>query len=294
VRIGILSLRRTLYSTRRLREAALARGHEARVIDYLRCTVQVSTRRPAVFYRGRPLELDAVIPRVGSTHTFYGTAVVRQFEMQGVVTANNAGCIVLARDKLRSMQVLAREGVDLPETGFAHSVLDSQGLIDRVGGAPLIVKLVAGTQGVGVVLAGSNAAAESVISAFRQLNADILVQEFIEEARGGDTRALVVGDRVVAAMRRQAPAGEFRSNLHRGGSARRVRLEPAEEALAVRASRTIGLGVAGVDMIASPRGPLILEVNASPGLEGIEGATGVDVAGEIVDYLERLAEGQER
>jgi ribosomal protein S6--L-glutamate ligase len=293
VKIGILSLRRTLYSTRRLREAALARGHEARVVDYLRCTMHVSPREPAVIYRGRPLLLNGIIPRIGSTQTFYGSAVVRQFEMLGVATANHAGSIVLARDKLRSMQVLAREGVDLPVTGFAHSVKDTQGLIDRVGGAPLIIKLVEGTQGVGVVLASSNSAAESVISAFRQLNADILVQEFIKEAKGGDTRALVVGDRVVAAMRRQAPKGEFRSNLHRGASATRVRLTPEEEALALLASRTVGLGVAGVDMIASPRGPLILEVNASPGLEGIEGATGVDIAGEIVEYLERLVDGRE-
>jgi len=287
VKIAILSLGRTLYSTRRLREAAMARGHEARVVDYLRCTMHVSPREPAVIYRGQPLELDAIIPRIGSTHTFYGTAVVRQFEMLGVVTANHAGSIVLARDKLRSMQVLAREGVDLPVTGFAHSVKDTQGLIDRVGGAPLVIKLVEGTQGVGVVLASSNSAAESVISAFRQLRADILVQEYVEEAKGSDTRALVVGDRVVAAMKRQAPPGEFRSNLHRGGKATSVELTAEEERLAVRAARTVGLDVAGVDMIPSNRGPLILEVNASPGLEGIEGSTGVDVAGAIIDYIER-------
>ncbi|MCZ6728001.1 MAG: 30S ribosomal protein S6--L-glutamate ligase [Acidobacteria bacterium] len=294
MRVGILSLGRTLYSTRRLREAAMARGHEARVIDYLRCTMHVSPHEPAVFYRGRRLILDAVIPRIGSTYTFYGTAVVRQFEMLGVVTANHAGSIVLARDKLRSMQVLAREGVDLPVTGFAHSIKDNQGLIDRVGGPPLVVKLVEGTQGVGVVLATSNSAAESVISAFRQLRADILVQEYVEEANGSDTRAFVVGDRVVAAMRRQAPPGEFRSNLHRGGKATACRLTAEEEALAVRAARTVGLDVAGVDMIPSQRGPLILEVNASPGLEGIEGATGVDIAGAIIDFIEsRLAHGGE-
>jgi len=294
MKIGILSLGRTLYSTRRLREAAMARGHEVRVIDYLRCTMHVSPREPAVIYRGRPLDPDAVIPRIGSTHTFYGTAVVRQFEMLGVVTANHAGSIVLARDKLRSMQVLARAGVDLPVTGFAHSVKDTQALIDRVGGAPLIVKLVEGTQGVGVVLASSNSAAESVISAFRQLKADILVQEYIEEASGSDTRAFVVGGEVVAAMRRQAPPGEFRSNLHRGGSAKRLELSPEEEALAIRAAQTVGLEVAGVDMIPSDRGPLVLEVNASPGLEGIEGATGVDVAGAIVDFVEkRFEEGND-
>ena len=293
MKIGILSLRRTLYSTRRLREAALARGHEARVIDYLRCTMHVAARRPAVIYRGRPLELDAIVPRIGSTFTFYGSAVVRQFEMLGVRTANGAGSIVLARDKLRSMQSLARAGADLPVTGFAHSVKDTQGLIDRVGGAPLVIKLVEGTQGVGVVLANSNSAADSVISAFRQLKADILVQEFIEEAKGCDTRALVVGGRVVAAMRRQAPAGEFRSNLHRGGSAREVTLKPAEEQLALLAARTIGLGVAGVDMIASKRGPLVLEVNASPGLEGIEGSTGADVARAIIEYLEQQVDARE-
>lgn len=292
MKIGILSLVRTLYSTRRLREAAMARGHEARVIDYLRCTMHVAPQGAAVIYRGQPLIFDAIIPRIGSTHTFYGTAVVRQFEMLGVATANHAGSIVLARDKLRSMQVLAREGVDLPVTGFAHSVKDTQGLIDRVGGAPLVIKLVEGTQGVGVVLASSNSAAESVISAFRQLQADILVQEYVEEAKGGDTRAFVVGDRVVAAMRRQAPPGEFRSNLHRGGKATGVELSEAEAELAVRATQTVGLAVAGVDMIPSERGPLILEVNASPGLEGIEGATGVDVASTIIEYLEcKLANG---
>ncbi len=289
MRIGILSLRRTLYSTRRLREAALARGHEARVIDYLRCTMHVSPKESAVIYRGEPLVLDAVIPRIGATHTFYGSAIVRQFEMLGVPTANHAGSIVLGRDKLRSLQVLAREGVDLPVTGFAHSVKDTRGLIARVGGAPLVIKLVEGTQGVGVVLASSHSAAESVISAFRQLEADILVQEFVAEAEGSDTRAFVVDDRVVAAMKRRAPAGEFRSNLHRGGSAERVELSSEEEALARLAARTIGLGVAGVDMIRSSRGPLILEVNASPGLEGIEGSTGVDVAGAIVEYVERLS-----
>jgi ribosomal protein S6--L-glutamate ligase len=291
VKLGILSLSRTLYSTRRLREAALARGHEARVVDYLRCTMHVSAHEPAVFYRGQPLILDAIVPRIGTSHTFYGTAVVRQFEMLGVVTANHAGSIVLARDKLRSMQVLAREGVDLPITGFAHSVKDTQALIARVGGAPLVIKLVEGTQGVGVVLADTDSAAESVISAFRQLEADILIQEYVEEARGGDTRAFVVGDRVVAAIKRQAQPGEFRSNLHRGGRAVGVTLGQEAEALAVRAARTIGLDVAGVDMITSARGPLILEVNASPGLEGIEGATGVDVAGAIVDYVEQRVAG---
>jgi ribosomal protein S6--L-glutamate ligase len=291
MRLGILSLSRTLYSTRRLREAALARGHDARVIDYLRCTMHVSPREPAVFYRGQPLVLDAIIPRIGTTHTFYGSAVVRQFEMLGVVTANHAGSIVLARDKLRSMQVLARDGVDLPVTGFAHSVKDTRALIARVGGAPLVIKLVEGTQGVGVVLASTDSAAESVISAFRQLEADILIQEYVEEAKGGDTRALVVGDRVVAAMRRQAPPGDFRSNLHRGGQAVRATLDQGEEALAVRAAQTVGLDIAGVDMIASVRGPLILEVNASPGLEGIEGATGVDVAEAIVEYIERRVDG---
>ncbi len=293
MKIGILSLRRTLYSTRRLREAALAKGHEARVIDYLRCTMHVTPREPAVIYRGEALDLDAVIPRIGATHTFYGSAIVRQFEILGVPSANHAGSIVLARDKLRSLQSLAREGVDLPVTGFAHSVKDTRALIDRVGGAPLVIKLVEGTQGVGVVLASSNSAAESVISAFRQLQADILVQEFIAEADGSDTRAFVVDGRVVAAMRRQAPPGEFRSNLHRGGTAQKVELSAAETEMALLAAKTLGLGVAGVDMIRSARGPLILEVNASPGLEGIEGSTGVDVAGEIIDYVERLAAGGE-
>jgi ribosomal protein S6--L-glutamate ligase len=289
MRIGILSLRRSLYSTRRLRAAAMARGHDAKVVDYLRCNMHVTSAAPAVYYRGRPLELDAIVPRVGASYTFYGAAVVRQFEILGVATTNHAGSILLARDKLRSMQVLAREGIDLPVTGFAHSIKDTRSLIARVGGAPLVVKLVEGTQGVGVVLAGTQSAAESVISAFRQLEADILVQEFIAEAEGSDTRAFVVGDRVVAAMRRRARPGEFRSNLHRGGSAEAVRLEPRDEALALAAARTIGLGVAGVDLIASRRGTLVLEVNASPGLEGIEAATGIDVADEIVRYLEACA-----
>lgn len=287
--IGILSLKHSLYSTRRLVEAAEARGHEVEVINYLRCYMNITAHRPAVLYGQRSLDFDAIIPRIGASRSFYGTAVVRQFEMMGVFPLNTSQAITRSRDKLRALQLLSRKGLAMPVTGFAHSTKDIDGLLETVGGTPVIVKLVEGTQGLGVVLAETVQAAESVIGAFRQLEANILVQEFISEASGADIRAFVVGERVVAAMRRQAAPGEFRSNIHRGGKAERVRLTPEERSIAVRAARTLRLAVAGVDLLRSKHGPVVLEVNSSPGLEGIEGATGVDVASAVIRHIEKHA-----
>ncbi|MGH8874413.1 MAG: 30S ribosomal protein S6--L-glutamate ligase, partial [Acidimicrobiia bacterium] len=264
-------------------------GHEVRVVDYLRCYMNITSKRPEVIFRGERLRFDAVIPRIGASYTFYGTAVVRQFEMMGVFPANESQAITRARDKLRSMQLLARTGVGMPVTGFAHATQDIEGLLDVVGGAPVVVKLLEGTQGLGVVLAETRKAAESVIGAFRQLDANMLLQEYIKEAKGADIRAFVVGGRVVAAMRRQAQPGEFRSNLHRGATAEAVKLTPIERATAVKAAKTMGLNIAGVDLIESNHGPLVLEVNSSPGLEGIEEASGIDVAGAIIRFLETNA-----
>jgi ribosomal protein S6--L-glutamate ligase len=289
MKIGILSRNRELYSTRRLVEAAEARDHEVEVVDYLRCYMNITSHKPSVILRGEKLSYDAIIPRIGASHTFYGTAVVRQFEMMGVFPANESQGISRSRDKLRSMQLLSREGIGLPVTGFAHSTKDIDGLIDIVNDAPLVVKLLEGTQGLGVVLAETRKAAESVIGAFRQLDANILVQEFIKEAGGADIRAFVIDGRVRAAMMRQAAPGEFRSNLHRGGTAGAIKLTPEERSTAVRAAKTLGLNVAGVDLLRSNHGPVVLEVNSSPGLEGIEKATEVDVAGNIIDFLERKA-----
>ena len=286
MRIGILSRKASLYSTRRLREAVEERGHEVRVVDPLRCYMDITAKNPRVMFGGEELHFDAIIPRIGASSTFYGTAVVRQFEMMGAFTVAASDAIARSRDKLRSMQLLAGEGVGLPITGFAHSSRDNKGLISMVGGTPLILKLLEGTQGMGVVLAETRKAAESVIGAFRQLDANILIQEFIGEAQGSDVRAFVVGGRVVAAMERHAAADEFRSNLHRGGTANPVKLTAKERNTAIRAAKVMGLGVSGVDLIRSERGPLVLEVNSSPGLEGIETTTGVDVAGEVVEYIE--------
>jgi ribosomal protein S6--L-glutamate ligase len=241
-----------------------------------------------VLYGGLPVDFDAVIPRIGATYTFYGTAVVRQFELMGTVVANGSQAITRARDKLRSLQLLARAGIDLPITGFAHFTQDIDPILGALGGPPVVIKLLEGTQGIGVVLAETKKAAESVIAAFRQLNANILVQEYIAEAAGCDVRALVVGDRVVASMRRVAQAGDFRANLHRGGRAESIVLRDEEREMAVRAVTLLGLSVAGVDMLRSNRGSLLLEVNASPGLRGIEQCTGVDVAGEIIRFLEEM------
>lgn len=290
MKIGILSRNPRLYSTRRLTEAATERGHEVEVIDTLRCYMNMATARPSIHYRGEELSgFDAVIPRIGASVTFYGTAVVRQFEMMGVFSVNESVAITRARDKLRSLQLLARKGIGLPVTGFAHSPDDIHDLIEMVGGAPLVIKLLEGTQGIGVVLAETRQAAQSVIEAFMGLNVNIMVQEFIREASGADIRCFVIGDRVVATMRRQGAAGEFRSNLHRGGSASAVKITPAERRTAIGAARVMGLNVAGVDIIRSNHGPLVLEVNSSPGLGGIEKTSGHDVAGMIIEFIERQA-----
>lgn len=287
--IGILSRKASLYSTSRLVEAARDRGHNVRVIDYLRCYMDITSARPKVRFRGEELHFDAIVPRIGATYTFYGTAVVRQFEMMDVYSLVTSQAISRSRDKLRSLQLLSRSGVGLPVTGFAHSTQDVEGLLELVGGAPVVVKLLEGTQGVGVVLAETKKAAESVVAAFRQLDANFLVQEYIKEARGADLRAFVIGGRVVAAMRRQGAPGDFRSNLHRGGTAEKVKLTSMERATAVKAARTMGLNVCGVDMLQSNHGPLVLEVNSSPGLEGIEEASGLDIAGKVIEFLEQNA-----
>jgi ribosomal protein S6--L-glutamate ligase len=291
MRIAILSRKASLYSTHRLKEAGEALGHEMQVIDYLRCYMNITSHRPVVIYQGKALEgFDAVIPRIGASKTFYGTAVVRQFEMMGVYPVNESQAITRSRDKLRCMQLLARQGIGLPVTGFAHSTKDVEGLINVVGGAPLVVKLLEGTQGIGVVLAETHQAATSVIEAFRGLDANILVQEFIKEAGGADIRCFVIGERVVASMLRRGAPGEFRSNLHRGGTAERIKLTPEERSTAVRAARAMGLNAAGVDILRSNHGPVVMEVNSSPGLEGIEKATGINVAGAIIQYIEKNAE----
>ena len=293
MKIGILSRKTSLYSTTRLREAAEERGHEVAVIDFLRCSMGLEGKRGSILYHGDEIIVDAIIPRIGSSVTFYGTAVVRQFETMGVYTLAEAVSIRRSRDKLWSYQILARAGLGLPVTAFARSVKDMTSVIDLVGGAPLIIKLLEGTQGSGVVLAETRKAAESVIEAFRQLDANILVQEFVKEASGSDVRCVVVGGRVVAAMTRHAAPGDFRSNLHRGGTAEPAKLTTKERRTAVKAAKALGLNVAGVDLLRADRGPLVLEVNSSPGLEGIESTTGVDVAGEIIEFVENHADDQE-
>lgn len=288
VKLAILSRDETLYSSRRLREAAEQRGHEVEVIDPLSCYMGINPAAPTIHYRGRQLApFQAVIPRISPSITFYGTAVLRQFEMLGSFPLNESVAITRARDKLRSLQLLARAGIDLPVTGFAHSPDDTHDLIALVGGAPLVVKLVEGTQGIGVVLAETQQAAESVIDAFRGLNAHILVQEYIREANGCDVRCLVIGRKVAAAVERRARPGDFRSNLHRGGSAHPVEISEQERAIALKATAALGLEVAGVDILRAARGPLVMEVNASPGLEGTEAATGLDLAGMMIDYIDR-------
>jgi len=290
MKIGILSRRSSLYSTRRLKEAGEQRGHTMQVIDYLRCYMDITSHKPKVIFGGKPLlEFDAIIPRIAASYTFYGTAVVRQFEMMGVFSTNESQAISRSRDKLRCLQLLSRKGIGLPVTGFAHSTKDIGGLIETVGGAPLVIKLLEGTQGIGVVLAETRKSAEAVIEAFRGLDANILVQEFIKEAGGSDLRCFVVGDKVVAAMQRTAAEGEFRSNLHRGGSAKKIKLTPEERSTAVRSAKAMGLKVAGVDLLRSNHGPVVMEVNSSPGLEGIETASNIDVAGKIIEFIEKNA-----
>lgn len=290
MKIAILSRNKKLYSTRRLIEACEQRGHEPMALDVLRCYMEVAPSKPEVHFKGEALStFDAVIPRIGASVTFYGTAVLRQFEMMGAFPLNESVAVTRSRDKLRSLQLLARKGIGLPNTGYAHDPDDIQDLIKMVGGAPLVIKLLEGTQGIGVVLAETKKAAESVIEAFMGLKANILIQEYIKEAGGADIRCLVVGDKVVAAMKRQALPGEFRSNLHRGGSASLIKITPEERKTAVKAANAMGLNVAGVDLLRSERGPLVMEVNSSPGLEGIENATGKDVASMIVEFIEKKA-----
>jgi len=291
MKIAILSRDGSLYSTRRLKDTGEERGHDVSIIDHLRCYMDITAHSPKVLYQGKPLvDIDAVIPRIGASSTFYGTAVVRQFEIMGVFTANTSQSISRSRDKLRCLQILSRRGIGLPVTGFAHSTKDIDGLIELVGGTPLVIKLLEGTQGIGVVLAETDQAARSVIEAFRGLDANILVQEYIKEAKGMDIRCFVIGEKVVASMKRQGAPGEFRSNLHRGGSAERLRLTPEERSTAIRAAKAMGLRIAGVDLLRSNHGPVVMEVNSSPGLEGIETATGIDVAGKIITFVEKSAQ----
>lgn len=290
MKICVLSRNANLYSTRRLVEAAQERGHEVKVVDALKCYMDITSDRPAIYYKGEKLTgFDAIIPRIGASVTRFGTAVLRQFEMMGVYPINESVAISRSRDKLRSLQLLSRKGVGLPVTGFAHSVSSTQEIIKLVGGAPLVIKLMEGTQGRGVVLAETRKAAESVIDAFHELDANFIVQEFIKEAAGSDIRCFVVGEKVVAAMIRTAKEGEFRSNLHRGGEAKLVKLSKEERATAIKAAKIMGLHMAGVDVLRSERGPLIMEVNSSPGLEGIEKATGKDVASMIIEFIEKNA-----
>jgi ribosomal protein S6--L-glutamate ligase len=291
MKIAILSRNKELYSTQRLVEAGQQRGHDMLVVDHLKCNIEIEEDKPSVYYNGTYLDdLDAIVPRIGASVTFYGTAVVRQFEMMGVFTATGSQSLVRSRDKLRSLQVLAKAGVGLPKTIFTNYSREVDHIIDSIGGTPLVLKLLEGTQGLGVVLAETRNAAKSVIEAFNGLQARIIIQEFIDEAKGADLRVFVVDGKVVGAMRRQGKAGEFRSNLHRGGSANIVELNEVEERAALRAAKAMGLGIAGVDMLQAGRGPLVIEVNSSPGLEGIEKATEKDIAGEIIQYIERGVE----
>ena len=295
MKVALLSRNRKLYSSRRLIEAAEERGHEVVVIDVLRAYMNIASHKPSIHYKGEPIEgVNAVIPRIGASVTAYGTAVLRQFEMMNVVSLNESVAISRSRDKLRSMQLLSRKGIGMPVTGYAHKPDDIKDVIKMVGGAPLVIKLLQGTQGIGVVLAETQKAAESVIEGFMGIKADILIQEFIKEAGGSDIRCFVIDGKVVAAMKRQGAPGEFRSNLHRGGSSSLIKITPEERSTAVRAARIMGLNVAGVDLLRSNHGPVVMEVNSSPGLEGIEGATGKDIAGMIIANLEKLTPGRTR
>ncbi|MFC2187456.1 30S ribosomal protein S6--L-glutamate ligase [Peijinzhouia sedimentorum] len=295
MKIAILSRNPNLYSTRRMVEAAKARGHEAVVIDHLKCDIFIEPNDPHILYRGHRLEgIDAIVPRIGASVTFYGTAVVRQFEMMNVFSATESQSIVRSRDKLRSLQILSRAGLGMPKTAFTNYSNKEHNLVEEIGGAPLIIKLLEGTQGLGVVLAETRKAAQSVIEAFNGLKARIIVQEFIKESKGADIRAFIVNGEVVGAMKRQGKEGEFRSNLHRGGTASIIKLSRAEKAAALKAASVLGLAIAGVDMLQSARGPLIMEVNSSPGLQGIETATGIDIAGKIIEYIEQAKPAKKR
>jgi len=294
MKIAILSRKSNLYSTQRLIEAAQKRGHEADVIDTMRCYMNITSAEPTIHYKGSALATyDAVIPRVGASVTFYGAAVVRQLEMMNVFCVNDSIAITRARDKLRSLQLLSKKGIGLPVTGFAHSLDEIKDLIKMVGGPPLVIKFLEGTQGIGVILVETYKAARSVLEAFLGLKVNIMVQEYIKEAGGADIRCFVIGGKVVAAMKRQSHSPEeFRSNLHLGGTATPVEITEEERNMAIRAAHLIGLNVAGIDIVRSNRGPLIIEVNASPGLEGIEKTTGIDVAGSIIDFIETNINGE--
>ncbi len=288
--IAILSRDPKLYSTKRLKQACEKRGHNVEIIDHMKCVLYLEKKNPMVIYNGRKLDyFDAIIPRIGASVTVYGAAVVRQFEMMKVFTAVESQALIRSRDKFRSLQILSRAGLGLPKTMFMDYTKDTEGIVEAVGGAPVIIKLLEGTQGLGVVLAENKKAAQSVIDAFHGLKTRIMVQEFVKESKGADIRAFVVNGEVVGAMKRQAKEGEFRSNLHRGGKATLIKLSATEKHTAITAAKKMGLGVAGVDMLPSSRGPLIIEVNSSPGLEGIEGATKVDIAAKIIQYLEKNA-----
>ncbi|SFJ11636.1 30S ribosomal protein S6--L-glutamate ligase [Jannaschia pohangensis] len=290
MKIAMMARNPSLYSHQRLKEAAEARGHTLDIINTLRCYMNIASRRPEMYYNGEKLEgYDAVIPRIGASVTFYGLAVLRQFEMMGVYPLNESVAIGRSRDKLRSMQLLARDGIGLPVTTFAHDPKQTEEVLALAGGAPLVIKLLEGTQGLGVVLADTDRSAKSVIEAFRATNTNILIQEFIKEAGGTDIRALVVGGKVVAAMKRTGAEGEFRSNLHRGGSAQVIKLTPEERSTAIRSAKAMGLEVCGVDMLRANHGAVVMEVNSSPGLEGVEKATGIDIAGKIIEHLEKVA-----
>ncbi len=290
MKIALLCRNASLYSHQRIVEAAKARGHEIDVINHIRCYINIASHRPGIHYHGKPLpRYDAVIPRIGASVTFFGAAVLRQFEMMGVYPVNESVAISRSRDKLRSLQLLARKGVGLPVTLFAHRTSNAEELLELAGGAPVVIKLLEGTQGIGVVLAETPKSAESIIQAFGGVHTNILVQEFVKEAEGEDIRCFVIGERVVASMIRRGKAGDFRSNLHRGGSAERVKITPQERATAIAAAHGMGLNVCGVDMLRSNHGPVVMEVNSSPGLEGIENATGIDVAGRMIEFIEKNA-----
>ncbi len=288
MRIAILSRNQNLYSTNRILEAGEKRGHEMMVIDHQKCVLVIESSKPRIIYKGEELKnIDAVIPRIGASVTFYGAAVVRQFEQMHVFSTVESQALVRSRDKLRSLQLMAKAGIGMPKTAFASNPKDIDDVIKQVGGAPVVIKLLEGTQGIGVILAETHNSAKSVIAAFLNVEVNILVQEFIKESKGADIRAFVVDGKIVGAMRRQGAEGDFRSNLHRGGSAKLVELSAAEKSTAIKAVKKMGLAIAGVDMLQGARGPLVMEVNSSPGLEGIEAATGEDIAGKIIEYIER-------
>lgn len=288
MKIAVLSRNSKLYSTRRLIEAIEQKGHESLVIDHLKCDIVMDDSGPLIYYKGDKLDtIDAVIPRIGASVTFYGTAVVRQFEMMNVFTAVESQAITRSRDKLRSLQILSRSGVRMPKTAFTNSSKEENNIMNHIGHAPVVIKLLEGTQGLGVMLAETEKAAKSVVEAFDSLKTRVILQEFIKEAGGADIRVFIVNGEIVGAMKRQGKEGEFRSNLHRGGQANLIELSPKEKETALKAAECMGLAIAGVDMLQSERGPLVLEVNSSPGLEGIESATGVDIAGKIIEYIEQ-------